>query len=528
MRNQGSQWMKTVMAATTAALAMCCAVGALAASSAAALPTLTEVPAGSGEHGYAYDAVPPTPIVEGAPFINLAERGYAEHEFLMSGSANVYRQSGIWGSNGQWNVAVSQANVPYTTRLLVRYPTNPAKFNGTVVVEWLNDTTGGDQDPIWSEIYNEALNQGYAYIGVTAQATGVNDLKTWDPTRYGALSASSDGQAYDIFTQTAQTAASNYATLLGGLKPKQIIGAGDSQSAFRVDTYVNAFQPLTKAFNAFIAVGRYVGASPLAGGIVDTAPIPAYVRSNNTTPFIQLNTEGDLEELAASYVRQSDTNYLRTWELAGASHIDKHEAEYEIATIGREVPTLPLVKCSFGIVTNIGSISIHQADNMPVFEAEDAALADMQKWLSTGVQPPHGSQIATNPFWFNTIFRDQYGNALGGVRLPDIQAPTETYSAINVVEPETSLNPNLLNEIFSTSLESSEIAPGLRCIRPVPAVRLRLTVQQLDPAAPVPDARELRVQVHGGGERIARRGLPDGGRLRQHGGRRGKIDDSVS
>ena len=121
-------------------------------------------------------------------------------------------------------------------------------------------------------------------------------------------------------------------------------------------------------------------------------------RSDNTTPFIQLNTEGDLEELAASYVRQSDTNYLRTWELAGASHIDEHEA---------------------------------------VWEAEDAALADMRRWLTQGVAPPHGNQILTNPFWFNTIFRDQYGNALGGVRLPDIQAPTETYSAINVVEPET-------------------------------------------------------------------------------------------
>jgi hypothetical protein len=438
------------------------AIGVAFASSAAALPTVIEVAPGSGEHGYPYDAVPPTPIVEGAPFINLAERGYAEREFLMSGTANVYRQNGRWGSDGHWNVSVSQPNVPYTTRLLVRYPTNPAKFNGTVIVEWLNDTTGGDQDPVWSEIYNQALNQGYAYIGVTAQATGVNDLKRWDPKRYAALFSSSDGQSYDIFTQTAQSAAANYATLLGGLKPKEIVGSGDSQSAFRVDTYVNAFQPLTKAYNGFFAVGRYVGASPLAGGIVDTAPLPAFVRSDNTTPFIQQNTEGDLEELLASYVRQSDTNYLRTWEVAGAAHIDAHEAEYEIATIAREQPTLPLVKCEFGIVSVVGGIAIHDADNMPVWEAEDATLADMQKWLTQGIAPPHGNQIATNPWWFNTIFRDQYGNALGGVRLPDIQVPTETYSAINVAEPETKINEKALKEVFEVSLESSEIPAGLR------------------------------------------------------------------
>jgi hypothetical protein len=446
------------------ALTMFCAVVAVAASTAAASPTVMEVPAGSGEHGYPYDAVPTFPIVEGAPFINLKERGYVEREFQMSGTANIYRQSGVWSSNGKWNVAVSQPNLPYTTRLLVRYPTNPAKFNGTVVVEWLNDTTGGDQDPVWSEIYNNALNQGYAYIGVTAQATGIKDLKAWDSARYGSLSSSSDGQSYDIFTQAAQAAVANSSTLLGGLKPSRIIGSGDSQSAFRVDTYVNAFQPLTKAYNGFLAVGRYVGASPLAGGIVTTSPLPAFVRSDNTTPFLQLNTEGDEEELLASYVRQSDTNSLRTWELAGASHIDEHEAEYELATIAREVPTLPPVKCSFGIVSNVGGISIHQADNMPVFELENAGLADMQSWLTKGVAPPKGNQISTNPFWFNTIFRDRFGNALGGVRLPDIQVPSETYSAINIVEPETNLNVlGALNEIFQGIVgESSEIPTSLR------------------------------------------------------------------
>jgi hypothetical protein len=429
------------------------------AASAAAQPALSEIAPGSGEHGYPYDAVPPTPIVPEAPFINLAEKGFAEREFLMAGTANIYRQNGFWGSDGRWGVAVSSANVPYRTRLLVRYPTDPAKFNGTVVVEWLNDTTGGDQDPVWSEIYNTVLNQGYAYVGVTAQWTGMKDLRNWDSKRYGTLAGSYDGQAYDIYTQTAQELASNYTTLLGGLKPKAIIGAGDSQSAFRVDTYVNAFEPLSHAFNGFLAVGRYSGASPLGGGIVDAAPIPAFVRSDNTAPFIQLNTEGDLEELAASYVRQPDTSTLRTWELAGAAHIDEHEAEYELATLAREEPTLAPVKCSFGIVSNIG---LHEADNMPVWEAEDAALSALQKWLLQGVQPPHSAQIATNPFWFNTIFRDQYGNALGGVRLPDIQAPTETYSAINVAEPETSLNPKLLQELFSASAESSEIPAGLR------------------------------------------------------------------
>ena len=168
-------------------------------------PDAQRSPPGSGAHGYPYDAVPATPAIAGAPSIDLNAAGYVEREFTMSGGAKMYQQNGWWSSNGAWSASVAQStSVPYTTRLLVRYPTNPAKFNGTVVVEWLNDTTGGDQDPVWSELYTELLDQGYAYVGVTAQTAGMSDLKTWDPQRYGALGDSNDGQSYDIFTQAAQ------------------------------------------------------------------------------------------------------------------------------------------------------------------------------------------------------------------------------------------------------------------------------------------------------------------------------------
>jgi Alpha/beta hydrolase domain len=420
------------------------------------LPKLTLIPSGSGIHGYPYDAVTTTQSFPGAPTINLSSYGYVEREFKMSGTTNIYRQSGVWGSNGRWSVSVAQSNVPYTTRLLVRYPTNPAKFNGTVVVEWLNDTTGGDQDPVWSEIYQEVLSQGYAYVGVTAQTAGMDELKAWDPSRYGALGDSNDGQSYDIFSQAAQVVRADSATLLGGLTPRTVIGTGDSQSAFRVDTYVNAIQPISHAFNGFLAIGRSVFAAPIGSGLVAFSPAPAYVRTDNTTPFIQLNTEGDIEELGAALVRQPDNNYLRTWELAGASHIDLHEGLYEGNTIEREDPQLTAPDCVFGVPFNGATLP----DNMEVYELEDAALADLQKWITQGVAPSHGNQIATIPF-FNIVERDRYGNALGGIRLPDIQVPTETYTAINFSQlSQQDLSPSqllsLLESIFTT-LETGAI-----------------------------------------------------------------------
>jgi hypothetical protein len=91
---------------------------------------------------------------------------------------------------------------------------------------------------------------------------------------------------------------------------------------------------------------------------------------------------------------------------------------------------------------------------MGVFELEDAALNALQKWLIYGVQPPHGNSISTTPF-FNLVQRDRFGNALGGIRMPDIQVPTETYTAINFSQPsQQSLNPfqllSTLESIFTT------------------------------------------------------------------------------
>src|SRR5260221_4378067 len=120
--------------------------GSPSPAAASPLPKVTEIPPGSGSHGYPYDAATTKASFPGAPTINLARHGYVEREFLMSGATNVYRQSGFWGPDGRWNVSVAQSGVPYTTRLLVRYPSDPGQFNGTVVVEWLKAAHDGDQD----------------------------------------------------------------------------------------------------------------------------------------------------------------------------------------------------------------------------------------------------------------------------------------------------------------------------------------------------------------------------------------------
>ena len=130
----------------------------------------------------------------------------------------------------------------------------------------------------------------------------------------------------------------NSAAVLGGLTPKRLIGTGDSQSAFRVVTYANAIQPVTRAFDGLMPVGRAGPGAPIGNGLIASSPVDAQIRTDSTTPVLQTITEGDIVELVAGAARQSDNSYLRSWELAGAAHIDNHEAQYELATIARDVP----------------------------------------------------------------------------------------------------------------------------------------------------------------------------------------------
>jgi Alpha/beta hydrolase domain len=462
-------WMTRAAVASIVAVTMTLAASTVAASSAIAQPTVTEIPATSGEPGYPYDAVPPPSGVVGEPKLNttfMSDYGYVEREFKMSGTTNVYRENGLWGSNGEWGIAVSQSGVPYTTRVLVRYPSKPSNFNGTVIFEWSNVTTGGDQDPVWSEIGEEAIRQGYAFATVTAQKAGMEDLVRWNPKRYSGLGDSNDGQSYSIFTQAAEAVKADSATMLGGLTPKREIGMGDSQSAFRVDTYVNAFQPVTHAFNGFVAVGRAVTTAPIGNGLISVSPFPAHIRTNNTAPFIQLNTQGDIVELDAAAARQPDNNDLRTWELPGASHIDAHEGAYEVETIAREEPTVPVPKCIFGTPiegTDTPLDGVNQVNNTSLFEVENGALMDMQKWLAEGVPAPHEpSQISTIPVFFffdefDLVNSNAYGVGNGGIRMPEAEVPTEEYSVLNFSKPsQEGLSGPALMEELKAAFEAAE------------------------------------------------------------------------
>ena len=56
-------------------------------------------------------------------------------------------------------------------------PVRRRDFNGTVVVEWLNVSGGADAAPDWIHMHDELIREGYAWVGVSAQAVGLNALE---------------------------------------------------------------------------------------------------------------------------------------------------------------------------------------------------------------------------------------------------------------------------------------------------------------------------------------------------------------
>ncbi|NUP80108.1 MAG: hypothetical protein HOV96_21445, partial [Nonomuraea sp.] len=371
---------------------------------AAAAPAVTEIAAGAGNG---------RPV--GATVADLAARGYEEREFLMSGRADTFQKTGIWTGDGRWGARRSGVTQEYTTRLLVERPADPSRFNGTVVVEWLNVSFGVDIGVEWSQSYEHYTRAGYAYVGVTAQKVGADKLRSLDPARYGQVSLASDALSYSIFAQAAEAVRADAATLLGTAAPAKVLAAGHSQSAGRLATFANAIQPIVPAYDGIMIHGRGAGGAPIGEGVV-ALPLTARIRADTAVPVFQIESETDVRTFADA--RQPDSSRVRTWEVAGTSHADAYGLAQYNAQNARD-----------RAINDGRPISCDRPVNAMTWRyASNAAYQHLDRWTRGLGAPPAGTPIS---LLLGSVRRDADGNALGGVRLPDLDAPLAAYGPSN-------------------------------------------------------------------------------------------------
>ncbi len=344
----------------------------------------------------------------------LPANNYIQEEYFFEGTARAFDSAAPLTGDGRWSVAPT-SSAGYKTRMVVRRPVNRSQFNGTAVVEWYNVTAGFDNGPDWSFARQELLRRGFIWVGISAQYVGVEGgvgplgfggLKATDPVRYGSLVHPGDDYSYDIYTQAGKALLKpNGVDPLGGIRPERLIADGESQSASRMATYVNAISPLNDVYSAFLIHSRSARSSSLnVAGINGASPNPVMIRTDQREPVIELEAETDAPGFATA--RQPDNSHLRVWEVAGTSHVD----EYGLGPLA-----IAFLNCPLPVNSGPHHYIVH------------TAIRELFRWLHHPERDvPHGQPIDLDTT--NNVVRDQYGNATGGIRTPQLDVPIATLS----------------------------------------------------------------------------------------------------
>ena len=369
--------------------------------------------------------------------VNLEEYGYVEKEFFMSGTANVY---GLDESLGLANnvPVIDLADNDYTTRLLVRFPEDASEFTGRVYIDILNASSGVDLEDTWRRSYDHIMQEGHAYIGITSKSLTSNALKKFDPERYEALDwldkngREENGLVWDMLGQLGTFIKSDQGTSLFGKEVEATYLCGQSQSGFYLNTFLNVFYPyinnINKGEDLFDGYLNLVGwvTTKLAGGndadeTRDVSVTPGFAKTEE--PFVVIMSEWEASLSAYGYVEdknEADWKF-RLYEIAGAPHSD---------------PTSPIIPNNEEISAAHATgkrrdpkeyYENHYETDLNIDPFVDAILENMHEWSINGIEMPSASDKWITFTEDKTVAKDEYGNGLGGIRAPMIEAPIATY-----------------------------------------------------------------------------------------------------
>jgi hypothetical protein len=392
--------------------------------------------------------------VEGTPTLllgnfDLVRHGYVVEEFFIDGTARSYSE----GADGVQPTDEAE----YRTRFVVVRPSDPTTCSGTVVVEWLNVSGGGDGCPDWAFMHRHILRTRSVFVAASAQRVGIEGggilgdmgtaLKQVAPERYESLRHPGDAFSFDMYTQVGEALRGD-PSLLGGIEPTSVIAVGESQSAVFLVTYINKVHALAQVYDAFLVHGRGSRGASLTGDMgirrdpdvdpTDLAAATARFRQEAADPIpdarvpvITVQSETDVVGMYGFGARCDDGHNTRLWEIAGAAHFDTwgmiaaHDDDgtlsvERLAELGR--PTDEPLGMKSEEPINCGPQQHYVLM---------AALAHLERWARDGTPAPHAPPLATTGVGDALeLERDERGNARGGLRTPWVDVPTAVLTGI--------------------------------------------------------------------------------------------------
>jgi hypothetical protein len=348
----------------------------------------------------------------------LAARGYIEEEWFVTGASDAFDPDGI-------RIA---SDVPYTTRFLVRRPSDPVRSSGVAFLDPLHMI--GEMPASW-DVADWLMRNGHVWIGVSVHNSsfgriygfvgGIDALKEQDPERYAKLELANferpprlrsyQGPNTDSFALKWTMAMAHPQgppividvadQLRAGapfreLKIRRIYGCGVSQTANFWRLFLDA---------GWHDRGRAEdGSPPLDAYVLIVSAAPDYRPADAVLVNVLSEAEvvGTIVPMALNAPPDRDFPRVRGIELPGASHTVGH-AEVKKPGEGHRhtsEPYLPLIK---------------------------AVLHGVDRWVRDDIAMPHVARIARDPASVDGVVRDEHGNAVGGVRVPWLEAPKAQY-----------------------------------------------------------------------------------------------------
>ena len=398
-------------------------LGGASAGASAASPTVAPATGGGG-----------LPVVPGFTAFDPAVVGYEQSEVFLSGTASAYQPAAPFGTDGKLSVAAA-STAPFTTRAVTMRPVDPGRFNGTVVVEWLNVSGGVDAGPDWILAHNELVREGAVWVGASAQKVGVDALKsTGDAVRYAGLSHPGDSFSYDIFSQVGQAIRDHADVILGGLQPEHVVAVGESQSAGRLVTYIDAIHLLVQVYDGFLVHSTMAGGAPLSQAPQPNVavPTPSPIRDDLGVPVLVFQTETDVS-FSNLNARQPDTDTYRLWEVPGTAHFDFYGLSIGPTDVGDGQGAVEVLAAMLNPTNqpNPNFTCSSPINTGPAHYVLDAAFSWLIRWVTDGDLPPIAPRLETtgvSPVVFAT---DANGNVLGGIRTPAVDAPVATLRGLS-------------------------------------------------------------------------------------------------
>ncbi|MPV49793.1 LPXTG cell wall anchor domain-containing protein [Pseudactinotalea sp. HY160] len=409
----------------------------------AAPSTLTAQPEVTGPIPVTEDSVMWSSMANARVPFDVADHGFVEEEYFLSGTSSIY--------SGESGAATAIDAADYTNNILVRRPADAADFSGVVLVDILNASNGFPGEDHWRRMWQWALEEGHAVIGLTSKPIQIDALHNYDPQRYADLSwdvedtgrdpivadpddpgsfdpfmvvpGAQEGLVWDITTQLGVLLDRDPGSILGGMSPETTLLLGQSQSAIYLRTYVESFHAAQSDANGGSLWDGYLntagahGVRPLQQGDTGYTRLPGELPALDV-PMISVTAEGDgpLFGLNGVAEREYPANNFQ-WQVPGTPHTDLLSpvipADEEIYQAGR-LPNTDVHEEAFR-----ASLNIYPLEPTIIAAAEALIDADQQ------------GTVPAASLWYDQaggdLVRDESGNVTGGVRSGLLEYPLGQY-----------------------------------------------------------------------------------------------------